>query len=147
MSVLEFSLELPGVSRSALWGFHRDPSALARLTPPEKEIRIVERPKEMYAGARVVLEVRQFGLWLTWISVIETWEPEERFVDVQERGPFASWRHEHLFYEGRLLDRVAYEVPLSALGGALADRALVRPDLERMFAHRHRVTKAAFAGI
>jgi hypothetical protein len=141
--VLEFPLELPGVSRSALWAFHRDPSALERLTPPEKEIRVVERPKEMFAGARVVLEVRQFGVVLTWISLIETWEPEERFVDVQEKGPFASWRHEHLFSEGRLLDRVTYEVPLRILGGALADRALVRPDLERMFAHRHRVTMAA----
>jgi ligand-binding SRPBCC domain-containing protein len=142
--VVEFPLELPGVSRSALWAFHRDPSALERLTPPEKEIRVVERPVEMFAGARVVLEVRQFGILLTWISLIETWEPEERFVDVQEKGPFASWRHEHLFFEGRLLDRVAYEVPLRALGGSLADRALVRPDLVRMFAHRHAVTRAAF---
>jgi ligand-binding SRPBCC domain-containing protein len=97
----------------------------------------------MFAGARLVFKVRQFGLWLTWVSLIETWEPETRFVDVQESGPFASWRHEHLFDEGRLLDRVTYEVPLSALGGSLAEKAFVRPDLERMFAHRHRVTAAA----
>ncbi|MDL2717929.1 MAG: SRPBCC family protein [Acidobacteriota bacterium] len=143
MPILEFPLDLPGVTRGALWEFHRDPAALERLTPPEKKIRVVERPKEMYAGARVVLSVRQFGLWLTWISLIETWEPETRFVDVQEKGPFASWRHEHLFFEGRLLDRVTYEVPLAMVGGRLADRALVRPELERMFAHRHRVTAAA----
>jgi ligand-binding SRPBCC domain-containing protein len=143
MPILEFPLDLPGVSRGALWEFHRDPSALERLTPPEKEIRVVERPKEMFKGARVVFKVRQFGIWLTWISLIEAWEPETRFVDVQEKGPFASWRHEHLFFEGRLLDRVAYQVPLAAFGGGLAERALVRPDLERMFAHRHRVTAAA----
>jgi uncharacterized protein len=143
MPILEFPLDLPGVTRSALWEFHRDPSALERLTPPEKEIRVVERPKEMFKGARIVLEVRQFGLWLTWISLIETWEPETRFVDVQEKGPFASWRHEHLFFEGRLLDRLEYQVPLAAFGGGLAEKALVRPDLERMFAHRHRVTAAS----
>ncbi|MEO8587504.1 MAG: SRPBCC family protein [Acidobacteriota bacterium] len=143
MPHLEFPLDLPGVTRKALWEFHRDPAALERLTPPEKKIRIVERPKEMYAGARVVLSVRQFGLWLTWISLIETWEPETRFVDVQEKGPFASWRHEHLFFEDRLLDRVTYEVPLAMVGGRLADRALVRPDIERMFEYRHRVTAAA----
>lgn len=143
MPVLEFPLDLPGVARDALWEFHRDPAALERLTPPEKEIRIVERPAEMRAGARVVLRVKQFGLWLTWISLIEVWEPESRFVDVQEKGPFASWRHEHLFFEGRLLDRVTYEVPLTFLGGNIAERALVRPDLERMFAHRHKVTAAA----
>ena len=143
MPILEFPLDLPGVTRGALWEFHRDPAALERLTPPEKKIRVVERPREMYAGARVVLRVRQFGLWLTWISLIEVWEPETRFVDVQEKGPFASWRHEHLFFEGRLLDRVSYEVPLAMVGGRLAERALVRPDLERMFKHRHAVTAAA----
>jgi ligand-binding SRPBCC domain-containing protein len=142
MPILEFPLDLPGVTRGALWEFHRDPEALERLTPPEKKIRVIERPRDMHAGARVVLRVRQFGLWLTWISLIEVWEPETRFVDVQEKGPFASWRHEHLFFEGRLLDRVTYEVPLAMVGGRLADRALVRPDLERMFAHRHRVTAA-----
>jgi ligand-binding SRPBCC domain-containing protein len=142
MPILEFPLDLPGVTRSALWEFHRDPSALERLTPPDRKIRVVARPKEMFAGARVVLKVRQFGVWLTWISLIEAWEPETRFVDVQEKGPFASWRHEHLFFEGRLLDRVAYQVPLAAFGGGLAEKALVRPDLERMFAHRHRVTAA-----
>ena len=143
MPILEFPLDLPGVTRGALWEFHRDPSALERLTPPEKKIRVVQRPPDMKAGARVVLRVRQFGLWLTWISLIEVWEPETRFVDLQEKGPFASWRHEHLFFEGLLLDRVTYEVPLAMVGGRLADRALVRPDLERMFAHRHRITAAA----
>jgi ligand-binding SRPBCC domain-containing protein len=143
MPILEFPLDLPGVTRGALWEFHRDPAALERLTPPEKKIQVVERPLDMYAGARVVLRVRQFGLWLTWISLIEVWEPETCFVDVQEKGPFACWRHEHLFFEGRLLDRVTYEVPLAMAGGRLADRVLVRPDLERMFVHRHRVTAAA----
>jgi ligand-binding SRPBCC domain-containing protein len=97
----------------------------------------------MHAGARVVIRVKQFGFWLTWVSVIEAWEPESRFVDVQEKGPFASWRHEHLIREGRLVDRVSYEIPLAVLGGALVDAALVRPELERMFAHRHRVTREA----
>ena len=66
-----------------------------------------------------------------------------RFVDVQEKGPFAAWRHEHLFADGRLVDRLAYEVPLATFGGRLVDAALVRPDLERMFAYRHAVTRKA----
>jgi ligand-binding SRPBCC domain-containing protein len=143
MPILERTLDLPGVTRAALWEFHRDPAALERLTPPEKEIQVVERPREMRAGARVVLRVRQFGVFLTWVSLIEVWEPETRFVDVQEKGPFKSWRHEHLFFEGRLLDRVTYEVPLAMAGGRLADLALVRPDLKHLFEYRHGVTAAA----
>jgi ligand-binding SRPBCC domain-containing protein len=140
---LEFGLDLPGVTRRTLWNFHGDPAILERLTPPGKRIHVVEKPLEMHAGARVVIRVKQFGFWLTWVSVIEAWEPESRFVDVQEKGPFASWRHEHLIGEGRLVDRVSYEIPLAVLGGGLVDAALVRPDVERMFAHRHRVTREA----
>lgn len=143
MPTLEFVLDLPGVTRRTLWDFHADPSVLARLTPPEKELRIVERPATPGRGARVVLEVRQFGVPLRWVSVFAEWEPPDRFVDVQEKGPFASWRHEHLFADGRLADRVTYEVPLAAVGGRFVDAALVRPDLERMFAHRHAVTRKA----
>jgi hypothetical protein len=140
---LEFSLSLPGVTQRAIWDFHGDPAVLTLLTPPEKELRVVERSATPGRGARVVLEVRQFGAWLQWVSVFEEWEPPVRFVDVQEKGPFAFWRHEHLFADGLLVDRVTYEVPLARFGGRLVDRLLVRSDLVRMFAHRHAVTREA----
>ena len=143
MPTLEFTLDLPGVTQRAIWDFHGDPRVLERLTPPGKEVRVVERPASMGAWVHVVIRVKQFGVWLRWVSLIEAWEPESRFVDVQEKGPFASWRHEHLIGEGRLLDRVSYEVPFAALGGRLVDKTLVRPDLVRMFAHRHAVTREA----
>ena len=143
MPTLEFALDLPGVTQRTLWDFHGDPSVLTLLTPPEKELRMIERPETLARGARVVLEVRQFGVLVRWISVFEEWEPPVRFVDVQEEGPFASWRHEHLFAEGRLVDRVTYEVPLARFGGRLVDLLLVRSELVRMFAHRHAVTRKA----
>jgi ligand-binding SRPBCC domain-containing protein len=141
MPTLEFALDLPGVTQRGIWAFHGDPAVLERLTPPGKQVRVVEKPREMRAGARVTIRVKQSGFWLTWVSLIEAWEPESRFVDVQEKGPFASWRHEHLFADGRLVDRVTYEVPFARLGGRIADALLVRPDVERMFAYRHRVTR------
>lgn len=143
MPTLEFALDLPGVTQRAIWDFHGDPAVLALLTPPEKALRMVERPATLGRGARVVLEVRQFGVRLRWISTFAEWVPPARFVDVQEKGPFASWRHEHLFTDGRLVDRVTYEVPLAHLGGRLFDVLLVRPDVVRMFAYRHAVTREA----
>ena len=78
---------------------------------------------------------------VTWISRIAVWEPPERFVDEQVRGPYRSWRHEHRFEDGaegtRVLDDVAYEVPPGVWPlDVLLDRLLVRPDVERIFAHR-----------
>jgi uncharacterized protein len=72
-------------------------------------------------------------------------EPERRIVDVAERSPFALWRHEHLFRElgpARTLmtDRVTYRLPAGRLG-LLMDRLVVRGQLERAFAERHRRTR------
>lgn len=142
MPTLELTLDLPGVSQIELFRFHEDPAQLLRLTPPAKRVRILERPEALYAGARVVLALSTFGIPMRWVSRIEAWEPPGRFVDVQVKGPFAHFRHEHLFQDGRLVDRVDYEVPLRALGGAIVDRLFVRPDLLGLFAFRHRVTQS-----
>ena len=146
MPQLEFRCALPGVSQKAIWDFHRDPGVLTRLTPPEKGVSLVRPPARMEEGAIVTLRFRQFGLPITWVSRIAEWTEPSGFVDVQESGPFHRWRHEHIFSAGELLDRVDYEVPLSMLGGRLAEKLMVRPDLERMFAFRHAVTREALLG-
>jgi ligand-binding SRPBCC domain-containing protein len=140
---LAFTLDLPGVSQTTLWEFHADPAVLERLTPPEKNLHVVERPAALGRGVRVVLDVRQFGVRLRWITLFEAWEPPRRFVDVQEAGPFSAWRHEHLFSDGRVEDRVSYEVPLARFGGAVVDALLVRAEIARLFAYRHRATRDA----
>lgn len=146
MPRLELRLELPGVSREALAGLHADPRALEWLSPPGKRVRVVERPARIADGAVVVLEVAPFGVPFRWVSRIEEWRPPFGFVDVQVKGPFARWRHEHVFEEGALVDRVDYEVPLARAGGRLVDLAFVRPDLRRMFRFRHEATAARLLG-
>jgi uncharacterized protein (TIGR01777 family) len=77
---------------------------------------------------------------LRWHAALEDVVAGERFVDVQEQGPFAAWRHEHLFEteagRGQLRDRVRYTLPygLNRLGCA---RRLFNKDLERLFRYRH----------
>jgi hypothetical protein len=144
--VLEFRLELPGVPREAIAAFHADPRVLEWLSPPEKKVRVVERPSAIGEGARIVIEVAPLGFPVRWVSRIEAWELPYRFVDVQEKGPFRRWRHEHLFEEGALVDRVDYEVPLALAGGRLVDLAVVRPDLRRMFRFRHQATAQRLLG-
>jgi len=143
---LELRLELPGVPREAIAAFHDDPRALEWLSPPGKKVRVVERPERISEGALVVIEVAPFGVPIRWVSRIEEWKPPFGFVDVQVKGPFARWRHEHVFEEGALVDRVDYEVPLAWAGGRLADLALVRPDLARMFRFRHEATAQRLLG-
>ncbi len=137
----QFILDLPGIHQEELFQFHLDPKVLVELSPPAKKVRILERSDPMHAGGRVVLEARQFGFPIRWVSRIPVWEPPVRFIDVQEKGPFSYWRHEHRFEDGRLIDTIEYEVPLAWLGGSLVDRILISPDLEAMFSYRHEVTR------
>lgn len=78
----------------------------------------------------------------------------DRFCDVQERGPFASWRHCHTVKAERraegdgtlIADDVIYEMKMGALG-EMAHRTFVRSQLEKTFAYRQQRIAAIFARI
>ena len=71
-------------------------------------------------GEFVTWRARHFGVTWTMTSVISEWDRPRRFVDEQQRGPFKSFHHEHVFRpidDGtELHDRVAFEAPLGPLG-------------------------------
>ena len=71
-------------------------------------------------GEEVTWEARHFGLLWRMTSRITEFDPPHRFVDEMVRGPFASFRHEHLFEEGgggtRMTDVVEFRTRLGAIG-------------------------------
>ncbi len=101
---------------------------------------------ELRTGARIDYRLKVHGVPLTWQSEIAVWEPPFRFVDVQTRGPYRSWTHEHTFESrdgGTLMrDHVRYAV----MGGALVRRLLVAPDLEKIFNFRRDRLESIFGG-
>jgi ligand-binding SRPBCC domain-containing protein len=71
------------------------------------------------------------------------------FADEMVRGPFKRWLHRHVV-ESRgescvLIDDVQYELPLGLVGRWLGGW-VARGMLERLFAYRHAVTRAACTG-
>ena len=125
-----------------MFAFFARPENLERITPGWLRFRITSpADAEITEGTELRYRLRIRGVPVTWISRIAVWEPPERFVDEQVRGPYRSWRHEHRFEvtgQGtRVLDDVAYEVPPGVWPlDVVLDRLLVRPDVERIFAHR-----------
>ena len=112
--------------------FFADAANLERLTPAFLNFHILTPlPIDMRRGT--IIEYR-----------IAAWEPPFRFVDEQIRGPYRLWRHEHTFHatEGGTLcrDRVEY----SHWGGSLAERLVVRPNLDRIFEFRRRAILHVF---
>jgi len=141
--------QIVGKPRSAVFAFFAEPENLERITPPELSFHILtERPIAMREGALIDYQLRLMGIPFTWRTLIEVYEPESRFVDVQLKGPYALWRHTHTFEDagGKTLmkDRVEYALPLGPLGG-FAHALFVRRQLRTIFEHRRRIVDDLFA--
>jgi ligand-binding SRPBCC domain-containing protein len=128
-------------SRSETFAFFSDAFNLEQITPPFLRFRIVT-PTPIKMEARAVIEYRLalFGAPIYWRTVIESWAPEESFVDNQTKGPYALWRHTHTFEEkGAQLtlmrDLVEYCIPYGALG-RMAHALFVERWLKKIFDYR-----------
>ena len=131
---------VPGTPEE-VFEFYADAANLEQITPEWLGFRIVSaQPIEMAPGTLIEYRLRLHGVPVRWLTRIETWQPGERFVDVQIEGPYRFWTHTHTFEpheDGTCVrDEVRYALPLGPLG-ALAHRLFVRRDLERIFDFRH----------
>ncbi len=136
-----------GAPVERVFAFHESADALQRLLPPWQDARVVRREGGLAAGALVELELRLGPIRQRWVARHTEYSKNGLFADVQERGPFRTWRHRHEFDAlgpelCRLTDRVEFSLP----GGRLVDWLLgwlARWQLRRMFEYRHRVTDEA----
>ena len=129
---------------AALFAFHCDPDNLLRISPPLPRVHIERANNPTHEGDLQQLSLR-LGRWaVPWDArVTELTEPS-LIVDVQERGPFRSWRHRHRFSaEGdrcRLTDEISFRL-WPTVAGEFAEFWLVRPALLGMLWWRHRQTR------
>jgi ligand-binding SRPBCC domain-containing protein len=133
-----------------LFAFFADAFNLEALTPPLLRFRVVTpAPIDMGVGAFIQYRLRLHGVPVGWKTLIQAWEPPHRFVDVQVSGPYALWHHTHELTpvgDGQTLmrDTVRYAVGFGPLG-EIANRLLVRRDVEAIFDFRAREIPALLA--
>ncbi len=149
MYVLERSQRVT-TARAEVFAFFADAANLERMTPPQLGFTILTpQPIEMKKGAQIDYRIKLYGIPMKWKTVIEEYDPDDRFIDVQLKGPYAMWRHTHTFVdvEGgtQLGDRVVYELPFGPLG-RVVHAAFVRRQLAQIFDHRERVMRELFGG-
>jgi len=131
-----------------VFGFHLDTRNARLISPAGTTVVDVSGIFPVRQGSVVTMRLRQrpAPFATTWRVRIDALEKPTLIVDVAERSPFASWRHEHVFAsldDDRTLmtDRVTYRLPLGPLG-SLANRLVVRRQLAHTFAERHRLTRS-----
>ena len=81
-----------------------------------------------------------FGIPWRMRSRITAFDRPRRFVDEQVRGPFAYFRHEHLFTSQqnvtRMVDRIEFSAPLGMIGQAV-ERLVLAGYLKRLVGRRN----------
>lgn len=137
------------VAVDELFGWHARPGAFERLVPPFERIRLVEHAcapdgSTLGVGARVSIAVGLGPFALRWDALHTVCEPPHLFVDEQQRGPFARWRHEHHFEalgpeRSRLVDAIEYELPYGTTSLPFTKDVVPRK-LARSFRARHTTT-------
>jgi len=144
MPVFEKRSVMP-VAANELYAWHARRGAFERLAPPWQRLRVVERSGGIADGDRLVMEYRMGPVKRRWVAVHKDHVAGQRFTDVQQEGPFASWEHRHRFVaegdDSSLLDdHVEYRLP----GPAAAQRAaagVAGRRLARLFEFRHARTR------
>jgi ligand-binding SRPBCC domain-containing protein len=138
--ILQREQRLPGTPER-VFGFFVDARNLEALTPPLLRFRLVTpAPITIGKGALIRYRLRVRRVPVGWLTEITEWDPPHRFVDEQIKGPYALWHHTHTFEAlddgGTLMrDVVRYRIGFGPLG-VIADRLVVRRDVEAIFDFR-----------
>lgn len=133
--------------RNELFDFHRNTNNLKIISPQFPLIELVsisDIPLKYDSIVKLKLNFILFTIsWTIRISEVEIFE---RIVDLQTNGPFAFWKHYHIFTsveEGTLMtDRVDYIPPFGIIGRMV--NPLIKFQLNLLFSMRHKKTKFHF---
>lgn len=121
---------------------------LQELTPAWLHFKILSvDPSPVRQGTLIRYSLRWRVFPIRWTTEIIAWDPPHRFVDVQLKGPYKLWHHEHRFIADgtgtRIIDEVQYQLPFGVLG-SIAHSLKVKKDVETIFAHRTQVVERLF---
>ena len=125
------------------WAFFSSAENLPAITPTWLGFTI-DTPAPIVIGQDSMLDytIRWAGLPVKWKTRIIDWSPPHSFIDLQIRGPYALWHHQHRFESGEegtiCTDRVIYRLPFGPLG-RIAHAAMVRRQLLEIFRYRRTI--------
>jgi len=134
-----------------VWNFFSDPKNLYLITPTSMQFEIIDHGNSngIYEGQLIYYKVSPFPFFRTkWVTEITRVNPGHSFIDMQKKGPFALWKHEHKFIPAgdgvEMIDIVHYAPPLGWLG-AVANWLVVKKRVEYIFEYRRKRVEEIFS--
>ena len=140
MTLIELTTELQGSAEEA-FDLSLDVNVHTESMSASKEAAIAGVTSgRMALSDDVTWRAWHFGIPWRMTSRITAFDRPRRFVDEQIYGPFAHFRHEHLFATHqnatRMVDRIEFSAPLGVIGRA-AERLVLAGYLKRLVRRRN----------
>ena len=142
---LTAKLEIPKPIKE-VFSFFSNPENLKILTPSKFNFKILcFENSPLQEGSLITHQIKIRGIPLKWTSLITKWDPPYLFEDVQKKGPYKQWIHQHIFHDldGRTIveDSIKYKV----LGGEIIHNLFVKKDLISVFNYRTKILNEYFS--
>ncbi|MDQ6723421.1 MAG: TIGR01777 family oxidoreductase [Thermoproteota archaeon] len=135
----EFKLPL-----STLFEWHLRDGAFERLNPPWQPLYIISKKGSIDDGGVVTVKlpiIRNRGI--KWKIKHADYIKDRSFKDIQIKGFFSHWEHQHNFFEignkSVLEDKINYDLLMGPVGKIFSK--IIDNNLDCMFKYRHRITK------
>jgi ligand-binding SRPBCC domain-containing protein len=125
-----------------LFRFHENPANLAVLHKGMPGFRLLAHQMEPCIARFVHTVYGVFPVVLQFLRCL--FDPPQQFAEELTQGPFSRFRHEHHFERARggviVRDVLLCELPWW-FGGEFVVRNFVKPEMNRVFAFRHRALR------
>ncbi|UOD35237.1 TIGR01777 family protein [Deferribacteraceae bacterium V6Fe1] len=129
------------VSVDRLFSWHERDGVIKRLTPCWEKVVLLSQTGKISENPQVFFKVKAGPFWIDYVARHVEYEKNKIFVDIQEKGPFRSYKHSHIFKKSgdissQLKDNVEFEMPLHFL-----TKYFVVNKFRRIFDYRHTITR------
>lgn len=151
MKQLAFEQFLP-ISLEQAWSFFSNPNNLNLITPDKMHFNtITEVPDRMHEGLIIRYKIKpMMQLPMHWVTRISRVEDMVSFTDMQLKGPYRTWIHEHHFErrDGGVLmtDKLTYDIGMGFIG-RLAGALWVDKKIAEIFDFRQKKLEELFPGV
>jgi ligand-binding SRPBCC domain-containing protein len=130
------------VSIEEAWNFFSSPANLQAITPGNMRFEVISKDhgEKMYSGQVIEYKVSPLlRIPLYWMTEITHADELKYFIDVQRKGPYSLWHHQHHFkkMEGgvEMTDIVHYKNPWGFIG-EIANSVFIKRQLKKIFEYR-----------
>lgn len=137
-----------------VFSFFSDANNLSKITPSFLDFKILStNTNTVQKGTEIEYRLKIHKIPVRWKTLILEYKKNNYFEDLQLKGPYKTWYHQHFFHsikrgkeEGVLLeDRVFYRLPLEPF--SLTFLPWIRNDIRKIFSFRKTAIQKIFSNI